>query len=225
MTSLEYTVTCSRKYVNHVSVQIDDDLKWVNVESFINQLDSAIVKNHVAKVRTMLASIGIKQITMPVIKADSDLSRVIVSEFHSILKEQPASSYYDSEVYQPMLAESKNARMQPQPVDDETPDSALHLLFDNQEASARSGEKKVKHKSKKNVSSSASLTSDTKKMLDIMERSGRDKWPKFGEESSRRNCINYIKNNLRGKNTTFAEHIYKEITDFLRDNPGFANPD
>lgn len=68
----------------------------------------------------------------------------------------------------------------------------------------------------------ALITGDTKKMLEIMKKSGRDKWPNFLDETKRRSCLNYIKNNLNNKNTTVIEHIYKEISEFLEKNPEFG---
>lgn len=201
MTSLEYSVTCNKKYVNHVSVQIDDELKWMNVESFINQLDSAIIKNHVAKVRTMLASIGIKQIILPVIKANSEISKIIAEEF-SIPYSSIPEKLLMSALIPPYSFESKT---------------------DKKNESVVQEEKKTKvRKPKKSVPIPESLTSDTKRLLDIMERSGPDKWPKFGQDSHKRTCIKYIKSNFNNKTITVVEHIYKEVTEFLEANPDFA---
>jgi hypothetical protein len=64
-------------------------------------------------------------------------------------------------------------------------------------------------------------TKDAKKVLEIMQKVGNDKWPNFMKETHKRSCINYIRNNLNNKNITVADHIYKEIVDVLNANPEF----
>lgn len=215
MTSIDYSITCCRKYVNHISIEIDDNLEWAYIESNVTHPDLNIVKNQIAKAKAMLNAAGVKSFELTSIKAIPELRRVAVEEFSSLPQQQ---TQYISPAF--------SGNETPEIVLSNTPVS-IHSAESKEKptVSPIREETKVKRKSKPTKPLPASLTSDTKKILEIMKKSGRDKCPKFAEESNRRTCMNYIKNNLNNKNITVIEHIYKEVVEFLESEPDFAKPE
>ena len=196
----------NKKHTNYLNISISDNLDWIDFESYIsyNKMDDcfSVLEIHIARIKTIMRSLDIKlKITFKDVKQE-------FREFITKLIDSPENSH-DIMLMNKQSEHTVDFLGQiPKQDNLDRKDLMKYSVSPNSQS---------KHKS-----IPENISADARRVLEIMKKIGKAKWPNFFEESSKYTCMNYIRNNLIGIQTIPVERIYKEICDFVLANPEFG---